>query len=104
MKPAAIAFVLPGYRAVAQQLPAPAAIPDTAQIIRSTYTNYDYRIPMRDGVKLLTYVPKDSAQQYPILIQPTPYPVAPFGVDNDIDVPWRRGGPGGSAVPVLVTP
>ena len=28
------------------------------------YTKYDYRIPMRDGIKLFTsvYVPKDSSQ------------------------------------------
>lgn len=51
---------------------------------RAHYTKYDYRIPMRDGVKLFTtvYVPKDSAQKYPILMQRTPYSVAPYGIDN----------------------
>ena len=51
---------------------------------RSHYTKFDYRIPMRDGVKLFTsvYVPKDTAQQYPILMQRTPYSVGPYGIDN----------------------
>ncbi len=51
---------------------------------RAHYTKYDYRIPMRDGMKLFTsvYVPKDTSQKYPILIQRTPYSVAPYGVDN----------------------
>src|SRR5438270_13602444 len=61
---------------------------DTAQkqleYTRAHYTKYDYRIPMRDGVRLFTsvYVPKDASQKYPILIQRTPYSVAPYGVDN----------------------
>jgi putative CocE/NonD family hydrolase len=39
---------------------------------------------MRDGVKLFTsvYVPKDSAQSYPIMLERTPYSVAPYGIDN----------------------
>jgi putative CocE/NonD family hydrolase len=51
---------------------------------RAHYTKFDYRIPMRDGVKLFTsvYVPKDVAQKYPILMQRTPYSVAPYGIDN----------------------
>jgi len=51
---------------------------------RAHYTKYDYRIPMRDGVKLFTsvYVPKDTAQPYPIMLERTPYSVAPYGVDN----------------------
>jgi len=51
---------------------------------RAHYTKYDYRIPMRDGVKLFTsvYVPKDAAQPQPIMMQRTPYSVAPYGIDN----------------------
>ena len=43
------------------------------------YTKYEYRIPMRDGVKLFTavYVPKDTSQTYPILLTRTPYSVGP---------------------------
>jgi putative CocE/NonD family hydrolase len=52
--------------------------------VKSHYTKYEYRIPMRDGVKLFTavYVPKDDSQPYPIMIDRTPYSVAPYGVDN----------------------
>ena len=51
---------------------------------RAHYTKYDYRIPMRDGVKLFTsvYVPKDDLKKYPILIERTPYSVAPYGINN----------------------
>lgn len=39
---------------------------------------------MRDGVKLFTgvYIPKDATQSYPILLQRTPYSVAPYGENN----------------------
>ena len=51
---------------------------------RAHYTKYEYKVPMRDGVKLFTcvYVPKDKAQPYPILMMRTPYSVAPYGIDN----------------------
>src|SRR5579864_6350001 len=51
---------------------------------RGNYTKYDYRIPMRDGVKLFTtvYAPKDTTHSYPFLMQRTPYSVAPYGIDN----------------------
>ncbi|MES2048259.1 MAG: CocE/NonD family hydrolase [Pseudomonadota bacterium] len=43
--------------------------------LRSRYTKFEYRIPMRDGVKLFTvvYVPKDASKTYPFLINRTPY-------------------------------
>ncbi len=36
---------------------------DARPDVRARYTKYEYRIPMRDGVKLFTavYVPKDAA-------------------------------------------
>jgi uncharacterized protein len=48
------------------------------------YTKQDYRIPMRDGVKLFTsvYAPKDNSRPYPILLERTPYSVAPYGINN----------------------
>jgi hypothetical protein len=48
------------------------------------YTKFEFRIPMRDGVRLFTavYTPKDGAKRYPFLIQRTPYSVAPYGVDK----------------------
>jgi uncharacterized protein len=55
-----------------------------AEYTRAHYTKYEYRIPMRDGVRLFTavYVPKDNAQPYPILMMRTPYSVGPYGIDN----------------------
>ncbi|HEX4809674.1 MAG TPA: CocE/NonD family hydrolase [Bryobacteraceae bacterium] len=52
--------------------------------VKAHYTKYEYRIPMRDGKKLFTsvYVPKDSSQPYPILMDRTPYSVAPYGEDQ----------------------
>lgn len=51
---------------------------------KAHYTKYEYRIPMRDGVRLFTsvYVPKDHSQTWPILMDRTPYSVAPYGVDQ----------------------
>lgn len=51
--------------------------------IREHYTKYEYRVPMRDGVKLLTavYAPKDDSQTYPFLITRTPYSVRPYSPD-----------------------
>jgi hypothetical protein len=45
------------------------------------YAKFEYRIPMRDGVRLFTavYVPKDSGEKYPILLTRTPYSIAPYG-------------------------
>ena len=81
-------------RPLAQQA---AAAPDS--YVESHYTKYEYRIPMRDGVRLFTsvYVPKDSAfpqsevpaaqpdakvGRWPILMDRTPYSVAPYGEDQ----------------------
>jgi putative CocE/NonD family hydrolase len=52
--------------------------------VKAHYTKYEYRIPMRDGKKLFTsvYVPKDTSQPYPILMDRTPYSVAPYGEDQ----------------------
>ena len=56
----------------------------TAAEIRERYTKYEFRVPMRDGVKLFTsvYVPKDVSQSYPFLIVRTPYSVQPYGADR----------------------
>ncbi len=57
-----------------------------AAYIRSHYTKYEERIPMRDGVKLFTaiYVPNDAGagKTYPILFERTPYAVMPYGADQ----------------------
>jgi putative CocE/NonD family hydrolase len=52
--------------------------------VKSHYTKHEYKIPMRDGVRLFTsvYVPKDGSKTYPILLNRTPYSVRPYGVDQ----------------------
>ncbi len=42
-------------------------------------------IPMRDGVRLFTsiYTPEKNSVRYPILLNRTPYTVAPYGKDKD---------------------
>jgi uncharacterized protein len=56
---------------------------DMARVIREYYTKYEYRIAMRDGVRLFTvaYVPKDPAHTYPFLLTRTPYSVQWYGAD-----------------------
>jgi len=73
-----------GVAAVAA-FPSAVAGAEAADSVRARYTKYEYRIPMRDGVKLFTavYVPKDarSSRLYPVLLSRTPYSVAPYGSD-----------------------
>jgi putative CocE/NonD family hydrolase len=61
-----------------------AEIESEADYIRSHYAKFEYRIPMRDGVKLFTslYVPNDRTQRFPILLTRTPYSVGPYGADK----------------------
>jgi putative CocE/NonD family hydrolase len=51
--------------------------------VRASYTKHEYRIRMRDGVRLFTavYVPNDAApgSRYPIVMMRTCYSVAPYG-------------------------
>ena len=51
--------------------------------VKANYTKQEVQIPMRDGVKLFTaiYIPKDASQKYPIMLNRTPYSVAPYGAD-----------------------
>lgn len=52
--------------------------------VRENYTKIERMIPMRDGVKLFTsiYMPKNASQKYPIMLDRTPYSVAPYGEDK----------------------
>ena len=52
--------------------------------VKAHYTKLETRITMRDGARLFTsiYLPKDTSQKYPIIMQRTPYSVAPYGPDN----------------------
>jgi putative CocE/NonD family hydrolase len=54
--------------------------------VRENYSKFEYRIPMRDGVRLFTsvYIPKDAfsdGKTYPIMMDRTPYTVRPYGAD-----------------------
>jgi len=53
--------------------------------LRLRFDKYEYRLAMRDGVRLFTsvYVPKDAGakHRYPILLTRTPYSVAPYGAE-----------------------
>ncbi|HEY1336942.1 MAG TPA: CocE/NonD family hydrolase [Bryobacteraceae bacterium] len=77
-----------GRGATRAPAPAPAEPANNrAAFVRENYTKFEYRIAMRDGVKLFTavYVPKDvfsEGRTYPILMQRTGYNVAPYGVDQ----------------------
>src|SRR5437763_1637857 len=67
--------------------PAAAAANSGREFVRENYTKFEYRIPMRDGVKLFTsvYVPKDvftEGRTYPLMMQRTGYNVAPYGIDQ----------------------
>lgn len=57
---------------------------NTSAWLAENYTKYEYRIPMRDGVRLFTrvYTPKDDAQPWPIILTRTPYALKPYGDDN----------------------
>ena len=70
--------------AVSAQAPEAAA----DDFVKTHYAKYEYRIPMRDGVKLFAsvYVPQAGAFKdagpYPFLITRTPYSCAPYGEDK----------------------
>jgi uncharacterized protein len=58
------------------------------EYVKSHYTKYEYRIPMRDGVKLFAsvYAPQvgafKDAGPYPFLVTRTPYSCQPYGEDK----------------------
>jgi putative CocE/NonD family hydrolase len=62
----------------------PSAQGQGLEYVKAHYTKQEFRIPMRDGVRLFTsvYVPKDDSRSYPILLNRTPYSVRPYGVDQ----------------------
>lgn len=49
--------------------------------IEKNYNKTEYKIEMRDGVKLFTsvYSPKDTSISYPVLLSRTPYSSKPYG-------------------------
>ncbi len=52
--------------------------------VKDNYDKKEYKIEMRDGVKLFTavYTPKDKSKPYPILLTRTPYSCFPYGEDK----------------------
>ena len=52
--------------------------------VAENYNKQEVQIEMRDGIKLHTtiYSPKDTSQEYPILMQRTPYSCRPYGEDE----------------------
>ncbi|MBP3944367.1 CocE/NonD family hydrolase [Sphingobacteriaceae bacterium WQ 2009] len=54
---------------------------DDGAYVREHYTKTEKLIPMRDGTKLFTviYQPKHTKEKFPILLNRTPYTVAPYG-------------------------
>lgn len=73
--PLALALSLTALLGLPGTSVAAAADPAPRYNLREHYTKYEFRIPMRDGVRLFTavYVPKDASKPYPFLIQRTPY-------------------------------
>lgn len=49
--------------------------------LEENYTKFEFKVPMRDGIRLHTsvYTPKDDSQTYPVLLLRTPYGVRPYG-------------------------
>ncbi len=58
---------------------------ELAEYIQDKYTKREVLIPMRDGVRLFTsvYEPKRKSEKYPIMLNRTPYTVAPYGKDKE---------------------
>jgi len=57
---------------------------ERADYIRDNYTKFEYSIVMRDGIELFTavYSPNNTSKSYPMMMQRTPYRVAPYGSDR----------------------
>ena len=64
--------------------PVPAQDAPAPNPVREKYTKHEFRIRMRDGAALFTavFTPKDTSRSYPIMMERTPYSVAPYGIDN----------------------
>ena len=56
--------------------------------VREHYTKFEFRVPMRDGVRLFTavLVPKDASLTYPFMLDRTPFNMGPYGPDEYVSV------------------
>jgi len=81
-KPQILALCGAGGLALALVL-GPGSFAQRADELRAAYTKEEHLVPMRDGVRLFTsvYMPKDASRTYPILLNRTPYSVAPYGAN-----------------------
>ena len=78
-------FLAPILWAQANQLTdAQKAANERRDYIKANYTKNEFLIPMRDGTRLFTsvYTPKNLSEPFPIMLNRTPYTVAPYGIDN----------------------
>jgi hypothetical protein len=87
------AFLVAGS-AMAQQRPDTSGLKDALEFVHAHSEKHEYRIPMRDGVKLYAavWVPKDGFADkgpYPILMTKTPYSCG--GYDSDKTLPRVTG-------------
>lgn len=59
--------------------------------IVNNYYKVEKMISMRDGAKLFTaiYIPKDSSQKHPVMMNRTPYSCQPYG-ENKFKAVWNR--------------
>ncbi len=78
-----LVVVPPGALAQTNQV-TPKPVEVTEAYLREHYTKVEYKIPMRDGVKLFTsvYAPKDDSRPYPLLLTRTPYSLKPYSEDR----------------------
>jgi len=79
-------FLFGGGVVLAQGTANPPANPG-AGWVRENYSKFEYRVPVRDGVKLFTsvYIAKDEfsdGKKYPVMMTRTPYNVRPYVVDQ----------------------
>lgn len=70
-----------GVRILALGLAGMVLVGQGAPTVAEAYTKREVLIPMRDGTRLFTsiYAPRDRSRTYPILLNRTPYSVAPYG-------------------------
>ena len=57
------------------------------EYVKARYVKYEYRVPMRDGVRLFTavYVPRDTTRKYPLLMIRTQSGLRPYGADQFVN-------------------
>jgi putative CocE/NonD family hydrolase len=62
--------------------------------VREHYTKYEFRVPMRDGVRLFTaaLVPKDASRAFPFMLDRTPFDLGPYGPDEYVSASLQTQG------------